>query len=104
MPASKISDPIIATDDGMRIEASEARIGEGFTVTAKQLRPSRTDRLTDSQKRTLVGAINFYGKRNHYRLSETIRQSVPWQQARATGGAAIEPAAFRFYREFVRCC
>jgi uncharacterized phage-associated protein len=84
--------PIIATEDGVRTEAVEELAGEAFTVTTKQLRTGQPDRLTDSQKRTLIGIINFYGSRNHYRLSEEIRDSAPRQQARASGDAVVEPA------------
>lgn len=93
-------DPIISTEDGVRIEAVEELTAEAFTVTAKQLRTGQPGRLTDSQERTLVSVIKFYGSRNHYRLSEEIRDSAPWQQARASGDAAIEPAALlRHYRQ-----
>lgn len=94
-------DPIIATDDGVRIEVVESLIGSAFTVTAEQLRKGKPKQLTESQQGTLLGVTNFYANRNHYRLSEQIRGSAPWQQARSSDGdPVIEPAALlRYYRE-----
>lgn len=97
-------DAILATDDGVEIEAVNQLLGDTFTVTATHLRKGRMNRLTDSQQRTLVGITKFYAGRNHFRLSEEIRSSLPWTKARsrmqADGNAIIEPAALhRHYRD-----
>lgn len=97
-------DRILATEAGVEIETVSQLLGDTFTVTATHLRKGRSNRLTDSQQRTLVGITRFYAGRNHFRLSEEIRQSLPWQKAQSSpqpdGARVIEPAALhRHYRQ-----
>ncbi len=96
------SEPIVATRDGVRIQQLDDILTGRFDVKVSDLRKGRSDRLSESQKRTVVGVTSFYAGRSHYRLSEQIRQEQPWLHARA--GCAedsvqnIDPSVlFRFF-------
>lgn len=97
-------DAILATEDGVSIAAIDRLGGGAFTVEPRHVRKGRADRLGESQQRTLLGIVKFYSGRNHYRLSEQIRQETPWRQARQAAALGstptVEPAALhRYYRE-----
>lgn len=96
------SDPVTAVSDGVRIPQLDAMLNGRFDVKVSDLRKGRPDRLSESQKRTIVGVTSFYAGRSHYRLSEQIRQEQPWLHARAGVEADeesnIDPAVlFRFF-------
>ncbi len=97
-------DTILATEDGVTIGAIEKLAGGAFTVESRHVRKGRAERLSESQKRTLLGIVKFYSGRNHFRLSEQIRLENPWRQARQAAALGsepvVEPAALhRYYRE-----
>lgn len=94
-------EPILATEDGVQIEAIEKLLSGRFEVTS--VRTGRPAKLLGTQEQTLVGIAKHYAGRNHFRLSELIREHKPWQEARAAVAAgapvAIDPAAmYRYYR------
>ncbi len=93
-------EPIIATEDGVRIDSLNNLLDGKFEVTAKDVRKGRTDNVGESGKKTLSGMVKFYGQRSHYRLSQAIIQEEPWLRARAAGeGFVIDPAVLhRHYR------
>lgn len=93
---------ILATEDGVQIEAIEKLLSGRFEVTSG--RTGRPAKLLGTQEQTLVGIAKHYASRSHYRLSELIREHKPWQEARAAASpgqpGVIQPAAlYRYYRD-----
>lgn len=94
---------ILATEDGVQIEAIEKLLAGRFEVTS--VRTGRPAKLLGTQEQTLVGIAKHYAGRNHYRLSGLIRGHKPWQAARAAAEAGrpnrIEPRVlYSYYRDY----
>lgn len=86
------SEPILASAAGVQIEPLQTRFTGRFDLSANDLPLAASTALPENQQQTLSGIVQFYGKLNHFRLAEAIKQEQPWlaARARATGSAAAE--------------
>lgn len=77
------SETILAEADGVRIEPLQARFAGRFDLRASEPLLQVPTQLPENQQQTLSGIVQFYGKMNHFRLSQAIKLEQPWLLARA---------------------